>query len=122
MGYRSPYLKKVGNFILYYTIYINMENVYTVMITALTVLGGTGAWRFYEKRALHKERDEDFIRHDCKDRISKLEGLLESAAKEKDELRSMVLTLTREVAALSVKVEYLTKENELLNKKTPRTK
>ena len=101
-----------------------MENVYTVMITALTVLGGTGAWRFYEKRALHKERDEDFIRHDCKDRISKLEGLLESAAKEKDELRSMVLTLTREVAALSVKVEYLTKENDILHKTTraPRTK
>jgi phage shock protein A len=101
-----------------------MENVYTVLITAITVLGGTGAWRFYEKRALHKEKDDDFIRHDCKDRISKLEGLLESAAKEKDELRQMVLSLTREVAALSVKVEYLTKENEVLHKTTriPRTK
>jgi hypothetical protein len=88
-----------------------MENVYTVLITAITVLGGTGAWRYYEKRALHKEKDDDFIRHDCKDRISKLEGLL-------------VLALTREVAALSVKVEYLTKENETLHKSTriPRTK
>jgi phage shock protein A len=99
-----------------------MENVYTVLITAITVLGGTGAWRFYEKRALHKERDNDFIRNDCKDRISKLEGLLESASKEKDDLRQMVLTLTREVAALTVKVEYLTKENETLHKKTIRTK
>jgi phage shock protein A len=101
-----------------------MENVYTVLITAITVLGGTGAWRFYEKRALHKEKDDDFISHDCKDRISKLEGLLESAAKEKDELRQMVLSLTREVAALSVKVEYLTKENEILHKttRTPRIK
>ena len=36
----------------------------------------------------------------------------------------MVLALTREVAALSVKVEYLTKENETLHKSTriPRTK
>jgi phage shock protein A len=99
-----------------------MENAYTVLITAITVLGGTGAWRFYEKRALHKERDDDFIRNDCKDRISKLEGLLESASKEKDDLRQMVLTLTREVAALTVKVEYLTKENEMLHKKTIRTK
>jgi hypothetical protein len=99
-----------------------MENAYTVLITAITVLGGTGAWRFYEKRALHKERDDDFIRNDCKDRISKLEGLLESASKEKDDLRQMVLTLTREVAALTVKVEYLTKENETLHKKTIRTK
>jgi phage shock protein A len=95
-----------------------MENLYSVLITAITVLGGTGAWRYYEKRALNKERDDEFIRHDCKDRISKLEGLLESAAREKDELRSMVLSLTKEVAALSVKVEYLTKENEELHKKT----
>jgi peptidoglycan hydrolase CwlO-like protein len=95
-----------------------MENLYSVLITAITVLGGTGAWRYYEKRALNKERDDEFIRHDCKDRISKLEGLLEAAGKEKDELRMMILSLTKEVAALSVKVEFLTKENEELNKKT----
>ena len=95
-----------------------MENLYSVLITAITVLGGTGAWRYYEKRALNKERDDEFIRHDCKDRISKLEGLLEAAGREKDELRMMILSLTREVAALSVKVEYLTKENEELHKKT----
>ena len=95
-----------------------MENIYSVLITAITVLGGTGAWRYYEKRAINKERDDEFIRHDCKDRISKLEGLLEAAGREKDELRSMILTLTKEVAALSVKVEYLTKENEELHKKT----
>jgi phage shock protein A len=99
-----------------------MENLYSVLITAITVLGGTGAWRYYEKRALSKERDDDFIRHDCKDRISKLEGLLEAAAREKDDLRGMVLELTREVAALGVKVEFLTKENDKLEKALPKTK
>jgi hypothetical protein len=99
-----------------------MENLYSVLITAITVLGGTGAWRYYEKRAINKEKDEEFIRHDCKDRISKLEGLLEAAGKEKDELRNMILTLTREVAALSVKVEYLTKENDKLEKALPKAK
>ena len=99
-----------------------MENMYSVIITAITVLGGTGAWRYYEKRALNKERDDEFIRHDCKDRISKLEGLLEAAAREKDDLRSMVLELTREVAALGVKVEFLTKENDKLEKALPKTK
>ena len=92
------------------------QNAYTVLITAISILGGASAWRFYEKRAMHKERDEDFIRHDCKDRISKLEGLLEAAGKEKDDLRMMILDLTKQVAALSVKVEYLTKENEKLAK------
>jgi hypothetical protein len=94
-----------------------MENIYSVLITAVTILGGGGAWRYYERRAMHKEKDEDFIRHDCKDRISKLEALLEQSASEKDELRTMVLNLTREVAALTVKVEYLTKENDDLIKK-----
>ena len=98
-----------------------MENVYSVLITAITVLGGTGAWRYYEKRALNKERDDEFIRHDCKDRISKLEGLLEAAGVEKNDLRMMILDLTKQVAALTVKVEFLTKENEKLVKATPKT-
>ena len=98
-----------------------MENIYSVLITAVTILGGGGAWRYYERRAMHKEKDEDFIRHDCKDRITKLETLLQESSREKDELRGMVLSLTREVAALSVKVEFLTRENDTLNKKSTRT-
>jgi len=93
-----------------------MDSLYTVLVTAITVLGGSTAFRFYEKRAMHRERDEDFIRHDCKDRITKLEALLESSAKEKDELRTMVLDLTKEVAALTVRVEFLTNENTKLKK------
>ena len=99
-----------------------MENIYSVLITAITVLGGTGAWRYYEKRATAKDRDDEFIKHDCKDRIAKLEALLESSAKEKDELRNMVLALTKEVAALTVKVEFLTKENDKLEKALPKAK
>jgi predicted RNase H-like nuclease (RuvC/YqgF family) len=99
-----------------------MENIYSVIITAITVLGGTTAFRFYEKRAMRKEKDEEFIRHDCKDRITKLETLLVQSSKEKDELRGMVLALTKEVAALSVKVEYLTKENDKLEKALPKAK
>lgn len=103
-------------------IYHNMENVYSVIIAVVTVLGSAAAFRFYEKRAMHKERDEDFIRHDCKDRISKLEALLVESSREKDDLRKMVLDLTKEVAALNVKVEYLTKENDELHKKKRITK
>jgi hypothetical protein len=83
-------------------------NIYTVLITAITVLGGSAAWRYYEKRALHRERDDDFIRHDCKDRISKLEALLDAAGKEKDEMRTQILELVAEVAALRTEIKYLT--------------
>jgi hypothetical protein len=92
------------------------NSIWSVLITAITVLGGTSAFRYYEKRAMHKERDDDFIRHDCKDRITKLEALLESSAKEKDSLRDLVLKLTSEVAELRVKVEFLTTENKKLSK------
>jgi hypothetical protein len=86
-------------------------NIYTVLITAISVLGGTAAWRFYEKRAMHRERDDDFIRHDCKDRISKLEALLEASSKEKDEMRAQILELVAEVAALRTEIKYLTDKN-----------
>jgi hypothetical protein len=86
------------------------NNIWTMLITAITVLGGSQAFRYYEKRAMFKERDDEFIRHDCKDRIAKLETLLENSSKEKDDLRSLVLKLTSEVAELRVKVEFLSKQ------------
>jgi septal ring factor EnvC (AmiA/AmiB activator) len=88
---------------------MNQDNIYTVLITAVTVLSSTAAFRFYEKKSIRKERDDEFIRHDCKDRISKLEALLVESAREKDELRKMVLELTKEVAALRTKVEFFEK-------------
>jgi len=85
------------------------ENIYTVLMTAITVLGSATAFRYYEKRSMRKERDDEFIRHDCKDRIAKLEALLVESSREKEELRKMVLELTREVAALRTKVEFFEK-------------
>jgi len=87
------------------------QSVWTVLITVVTVLGSASAWRFYEKRAMRKERDDEFIRHDCKDRISKLEVLLQESSREKDEMRATILLLTEKVSALTVKVEFLQKEN-----------
>jgi len=84
-----------------------MENIYTVIITAITTLGGAGAWRYFEKRAASKEQDERFIRNDCQSRISKLEALLEQSSKEKDEMRAIIINLTAQVARLETEVKYL---------------
>lgn len=91
------------------------ESIWTVLITIVTVLGSASAWRFYEKRALRKESEEDFMKLDCRDRILKLEALLNASSKEKDEMRNLILQLTEKVAALSVKVEFLQKENTELH-------
>jgi septal ring factor EnvC (AmiA/AmiB activator) len=87
---------------------MDQNNLYSVIITAITVLGGTTAFRFYEKRAMRRERDDEFIRHDCKDRISKLEALLEKSSQEKDEMRQQILDLVAEVASLRTEIKYLT--------------
>ncbi len=81
-------------------------------MTAITVLGSAAAFRFYEKKSMRKERDEEFIRHDCKDRIAKLEALLAASSKEKDELRALVLKLTEQVAELRTKVEFFEKNSK----------
>jgi hypothetical protein len=94
----------------------NQESFWAVIVTLITVLGSTAAWRFYEKRAMQRDKDEDFIRNDCRDRIGKLETLLLASSQEKDNMRQTILDLTEKVAQLTVKVEYLQKENvELMN-------
>lgn len=97
------------------------QSFWTVIITIITVLGSASAWRYYEKRAMRKERDEEFIRHDCRDRIAKLEALLTESSKEKDEMRQTILKLTEQVAALAVKVDFLQRENSELHKGAKKT-
>ena len=93
----------------------DINTLWAVLGTIVTVLGSASAWRFYEKRALKKEKDEDFIKIDCRERISKMEVLLQESSKEKDEMRATILRLTEQVAQLTVKVEFLQRENaELL--------
>jgi hypothetical protein len=83
------------------------SNIYSVIITALTVLTGTGAWRYYEKRAAKKDADDRFIRQDCQSRITKLEILLEKSSDEKNEMRELIVSLTAQVARLETEVKYL---------------
>lgn len=105
---------------------MDAQSFYTVLITSITVLGSASAWRYYEKRAMRKERSEDYMKDECRERIAKLEVLLEKSSIEKDDMRSKILDLTREVAELRVKVEFLEDKNTELKKKvapkTTRTK
>ena len=97
------------------------DNVTTVLVTMITVLFSAGAWKFYEKRIKLKtdlERedrtDQNMYRDDLRDRVRRLEQLLTDSAIEKDVMREQILSLTKEVSALHVKVEYLEKENQRL--------
>jgi hypothetical protein len=59
------------------------------VITLITVLGGTFSLEILRKKSNKTEiKMKTFIRHDCKDRILKLEALLENSSREKDEMRA----------------------------------
>jgi len=90
------------------------ENITTIIITAVTVLGGGAAWKFYEfliknKREKEKEtlKESTIYRDDLKSRVEKLEG-------DKDECMHSLVDVKSELSALRVKVEFLEKENERL--------
>jgi hypothetical protein len=88
------------------------QNLWTVLVTAITVLGSTQAWNFYSKKLEKRKESELIYRYDCKERITKLEYLLEDSSKEKDELRKMVLHLSTELAALRARLELMEKNRE----------
>lgn len=91
---------------------MEMNNIYSVLMTAITTLGGAAAWRYYERRAEKKEKDEDWVKSDCKDRISKLEALLEESSKEKQEMRAQILELSIMVTKLQTQIEFLQKQHK----------
>ena len=94
-----------------------------ILIMITTVAGSTGLWRLIETKIKAKKDIQQFelanndgmqYRDDLKARVRNMESLLASSAEAKDLMRQQVLTLTAEVHALRVKVEFLEKENERL--------
>lgn len=100
-----------------------MDNVTTIFVTLVTVLGSSAAWDYYKSKLKRDEEEEkgekadkNLYRDDLKARVSKLEDLLGISDTEKNTLRDRVTELTREVAVLTTKVEYLSKEVDKLEK------
>ena len=100
-----------------------MENIQQILITIGAIAGSTVFWQFMSDRikAKAEARKDDLknndgmqYRDDLKSRVRNLEDLLAKSSEEKDELRNTVLELTAKVSELSVKVEFLEKENERL--------
>ncbi len=103
-----------------------MDNITQIIITAVTVAGSAGIWKFFEARLKAKDderkselenNDGVLYRDDLKNRVRNLEALLAASAEEKEELRAIVLKLTEEVSVLRTKVEFLERENERLKNK-----
>ena len=90
------------------------DNVTSIIITALTLLFGGAAWKFYvflikNKIETKKEKrmERTTFRDDLKERVDKVE-------KDKDEGMASLLKRSQDVSELRVKLMFIEKENERL--------
>ena len=96
---------------------MDLNIISTIIITALTVLGSTEAFKFYKSKLTLKSKSMDLREEHKKDlqgRVNRLEVLLTESSGEKDDLRGKLLLLTEEVATLRERVKFLEFENERL--------
>jgi len=99
------------------------QYIFTVIITALTVLFSAEAWRYYRSRltinhnkeSMAEKREKAYV-DSLETRICKLEDLLGASSAEKDDLRDKVIDLTAEVATLRERVKSLEAENDRLKR------
>jgi len=103
---------------------VEQPTIMTVLVTLITVLGSTTAWNYYEKRLLMKEREESQrdrerseYKDDLRERVAVLEAKLEKSEQDKKTLQEEMLRLVEKIAALSVEVDFLRKENAELKHK-----
>lgn len=88
--------------------------IYAIVIAILTILGVPSVWKYVGFKAKMKHDQENYVKYDCRERITKLEALLEKSAKEKEEMRGTILELTAMVSELKVKIEFMEMENAKL--------
>jgi hypothetical protein len=99
---------------------MNIETFWTVLATLITVLGSSSVLRFFENKRKDKEKKESAASDDCRGKIIRLEIQLDKNNKEKEAMNIQILNLTAEVARLSVRVEFLVKENNDLMSRMPK--
>lgn len=98
-----------------------MADYTTIVITAVTVLGSTGAWTYYQNRLKLKydskkedKSDQNLFRDDLRERVAVLESRLEQERTAKEKTTEEVIELRTKLTEYKVRLEFLEKENERL--------
>jgi hypothetical protein len=96
----------------------------TILITAFTVLGSTGAWTYYQNRLRLKydskkedKTDQNLFRDDLRERVAVLESRLEQERSAKEKTTEEVIELRTKLTEYKIRLEFLEKENERLKYK-----
>lgn len=100
---------------------------FTVVTSLITALGGTQAWEYYKKRSEQKRDEEmaqredtNLYRDDLRKQVETLRQRLDETSQAKEEqikeFLERINTLSQELAAMKVRVEFLERENANLRK------
>ena len=98
-----------------------MGDYSTIIITAVTVLGSTGAWTYYQNRLKLKydskkedKTDQNLFRDDLRERVAVFESKLESERAAKEKTTEEVIGLRTKLTEYKIRLEFLEKENDRL--------
>ena len=98
-----------------------MENYTTIIVTAVTVLGSTGAWTYYQNKLKLKyetkkedKSDQNLYRDDLRERVAVLETKLDEERTAKQKTTEEVIELRTKLTEYKIRLEFLEKENERL--------
>jgi predicted nucleic acid-binding Zn-ribbon protein len=102
---------------------MNIQDLSSIVVTALTVLTSSAAWKFYERKmrfdriAEQEDNKQQYLfRDDLRERVAVLESKLETSYREREELQAEIRALAEQTAAMRVEIDFLRKENEALRK------
>jgi hypothetical protein len=98
-----------------------MDNYTTIIVTAITAIGSTGAWTFYQNRLKLKydskkedKSEHNLFRDDLRERVAILETKLDEERVAKQKTTEEVIELRTKLTEYKVRLEFLEKENERL--------
>jgi hypothetical protein len=98
-----------------------MDNYTTIIVTALTAIGSSGAWTYYQNRLKIKydskkedKSEQNLFRDDLRERVAILEAKLDEERASKQKTTEEVIELRTKLSEYKVRLEFLEKENERL--------
>ena len=103
-----------------------MNHILEIVGMTFGVLGSAHIWKYFTVRLKAKNEEKKFDRNndpstlyqnELLTRVNKLEKLLQDAEEDKEKMQEQILSLTGEVKALRVEVDFLRKDNERLKNK-----
>ena len=93
------------------------QNLATIITSLIAVLFGGGAWKFYEFLVKKRSGDKKSIRTEQTMYRDDLISRVERLERDKDNCSDKLMDISQKLAALTVELEFIKKENERLKYK-----